>query len=44
MIGFVVFAVVLLLFTMLADMPFLDQAYQFTTPVTTPTQHIGVMR
>jgi Fe2+ transport system protein B len=29
MIGFVVFAVVLLLFTMLADMPFLDQAYQF---------------
>ena len=29
MIGFVAFAVVLLLFTMLADMPFLEHAYQF---------------
>ncbi|MCH4414060.1 DUF334 domain-containing protein [Staphylococcus haemolyticus] len=29
MIGFVAFAVVLLMFTMLADMPFLEHAYQF---------------
>lgn len=29
MIGFVAFAVVLLVFTMLADMPFLEHAYQF---------------
>ncbi|MDW4108232.1 DUF334 domain-containing protein [Staphylococcus saprophyticus] len=29
MVGFVAFAVVLLLFTMLADMPFLEHAYQF---------------
>ena len=29
MVGFVAFAVVLLLFTMLADMPFLKHAYQF---------------
>lgn len=29
MIGFVAFAVVLLVFTMIADMPFLEHAYQF---------------
>ncbi|MBO1996644.1 hypothetical protein J4714_11755 [Staphylococcus epidermidis] len=36
MIGFVAFAVVLLIFTTLVDMPFLEHAYQF---IATKVEH-----